>query len=173
MWNRIYISRLDISSPSEHHTTNDESVLDLLDRIRETTDRDHGVTLPEPLVSSGDSPGGLTSPASDGGPYASGGVTSPVLDGGTGTADRDAISGPGIPRTSTNAPSARTLRELRTLAYYTNVVLPDVAHQDEFVNLVEYIYAANNTQLESWSKGEKVILIPYTFKEEMGLTETQ
>lgn len=56
---RNYTSRLDLRSPSGHHATNNITVLDLLDYIRETTDRD-SVSTPEPLVSSGISSEGVT-----------------------------------------------------------------------------------------------------------------
>ena len=53
---------------------------------------------------------------------------------------------------------------------YTNTTLPDMAHHMEMLTYAEYAYAATNVQLHR-SEGEKVSLIPNTFKEATALPE--
>lgn len=88
---------------------------------------------------------------------------------GSSTTPAPAAAGP----SSEPAPSARTIRELKKLALFTQGNFQDVAHRDGLHNLVEYAYTATNTQLRSSSEGEQTRVIPNTFKEAMGLPEAQ
>ena len=57
-----------------------------------------------------------------------------------------------------------TLSELRRLGLYTKALLPDVVHQANKAELVvEYAFATTNVQ--RYSVGEKMEVIPNTFKE--------
>ena len=64
--------------------------------------------------------------------------------------------------------TASTLSELRRLGLYTKALLPDVVHQTNKAKLVvEYVCATTNVQ--RYSVGEKMKVIPNTFKEAMTL----
>ena len=61
-----------------------------------------------------------------------------------------------------------TLSELRRLGLYTKALLPDVVHQtNKAESVVEYACATTNVQ--RYSMGEKMEVIPNTFKEAMTL----
>ena len=61
-----------------------------------------------------------------------------------------------------------TLSELRRLGLYTKALLPDVVHQtNKAESVVEYACATTNVQ--RYSVGEKIEVIPNTFKEAMPL----
>ena len=61
-----------------------------------------------------------------------------------------------------------TLSELRQLGLYTKGLLPDVVHQtNKAESVVEYACATTNVQ--KYSVGEKMEVIPKTFKEAMTL----
>ena len=61
-----------------------------------------------------------------------------------------------------------TLSELRRLGLYTKALLPDVVHQtNKAESVVEYAWATTNVQ--RYSVGEKMEVIPNTFKEAMTL----
>ena len=61
-----------------------------------------------------------------------------------------------------------TLSELRRLGLYTKALLPDVVHQtNKAESVVEYACATTNVQ--RYSAGEKMEVIPNTFKEAMTL----
>ena len=49
--------------------------------------------------------------------------------------------------------------------------MPDMAHYMKMLTYAEYAYATTNVQLKSRSEEEKVVVIPDTFKEAMGLPE--
>ena len=56
-----------------------------------------------------------------------------------------------------------TLSELRRLGLYTKALLPDVVHQtNKAESVVEYACATTNVQ--KYSVGEKMEVIPNTFK---------
>ena len=60
---------------------------------------------------------------------------------------------------------------MQQLALYTKEAMPDMAHEMEMLTYAEYAYATTSVQLKSLSEGEKVVVIPNTFKEAMGLPE--
>ena len=86
--------------------------------------------------SSSASRGGLTS---RGGRGSRGGAASRGGRGAT-TSQRPAT------RSTANQPNARTISELRRLAFYTKGDFPDIAHKTDCVSFVEYAYAVKNTQ---------------------------
>lgn len=66
--------------------------------------------------------------------------------------------------------STAALRKLQQLYPYTYTALPDMSHHREMLTCVKYAYAATNLQLQR-SVGEKVLLVPNTFKETMAISE--
>ena len=158
---RDYTSRLDLSTPPVDNTTADAPTLDLVVQIRETTARDiHGA--PASPIGSGTAPTQAAAGSSGGAPSATG----------SGTAPSQSAAGSSAAGSSTGTPSARTLRELRRLALFTQGEFPDVAHRDGYHNVVEYAYAVTNTQHQSRSEGKNIKIIPISFKEAM-LPEAQ
>ena len=62
------------------------------------------------------------------------------------------------------------LRKLQELCLYTKTASPDMAHHMEMLTYAEYPHAATNVH-QPRSEGEKVLIIPNTFKEAMVLPE--
>ena len=58
---------------------------------------------------------------------------------------------------------------MQKLALYTKEVVPDMAHEMEMLTYAEYAYSTTNVELKNSSEGEKVLVIPNTFKETIGL----
>ena len=126
---RNYTSTLDLSSPAAaDRAVEDLSVPDLLEKIRETTDRD----LEERPSGSGggfnshgsSGRGSRGSSASRGGRGSRGGAASRGGRGGS-TSQRPTT------RSTANAPNARTTNELRRLAFYTMGEFTNIAHKDD------------------------------------------
>ena len=65
--------------------------------------------------------------------------------------------------------SDNILPGMQKLALYTKEAMPDMAHYMELLTYAEYAYATSNVQLKSRSEGEKVVVIPNTCEEAMGL----
>ena len=88
------------------------------------------------------------------------------------------------PQSSTNSgvgtSNARTRRELNRLAYpalldpdvsfFAKANLADVCHEEWFT-VVEYAYAATNTQMQGRLDSDRTIVVPNTYKEAMELPE--
>ena len=49
-------------------------------------------------------------------------------------------------RSVAQAPNARTISELRRLAYFTKGEFPDISHKDDPVSFMEYAYSVKITQ---------------------------
>ena len=101
--------------------------------------------------SSSASRGGLTS---RGGRGSRGGAASRGGRGAT-TSQRPAT------RSTANQPNARTISELRRLAFYTKGEFPDIAHKTDCVSFVEYGYAVKTTQPN----------VPQNFRDAMKLAD--
>ena len=67
--------------------------------------------------------------------------------------------------------SDSTLRGMQKLALHTKEAMPDIAHYMEMRTHAEYAYATTSMQLKSPSEGEKVVAMPNTCREVMGLPE--
>ena len=67
--------------------------------------------------------------------------------------------------------SDNILRGMQKLALYTKEATPDMAHYMEMLTYAEYAYATTNVQLKSRLEGDKIVVIPNTFEEDMGLPE--
>ena len=92
---------------------------------------------------------------------------------GSGTSPSQGAAGSSAACSSAGTPSDRTLRGLRRLAIVTQGEVRDVAHSDDYHNLVEYAYAVANKQHRSRSEAENIKIILNTFKEAMWLPEAQ
>ena len=67
-------------------------------------------------------------------------------------------------------PTDRTVRELKSLAYFAKGEFPDGAHRERHNGFVEYAYDASNTQLNGRSS-TGTIKIPDNYNEAMRLPE--
>ena len=67
--------------------------------------------------------------------------------------------------------SDKIIRGMQKLALYTKEVVPDMAHEMEMLTYAEYAYSTTNVELKNSSEGEKVLVIPNTFKEAVRLPE--
>ena len=129
---RNYATLLDLGSSSDNLTSDGVSACQLLEQLRDVTDRDLRVTparteIPEtPPVEQPSLPGIQSS---------SGGETPPARG------DSPVSSQPSNP----SVPNARTLRELRKLACFAKGEFPDVGHRDGMHRFSEFAYAASNT----------------------------
>ena len=155
---RNYTSKLDPSSPAAaDRAVEDLSVRDLLEQIRETTDRDldfnRASSEPSgdpPVDSPSDTSPGEESASGSGGGFNSRGSSGRGSRGGAASRGPRGGSTSQHPTTrlTVNAPNARTISELRRLAFYTKGEFTDIAHKDDCnpVSLVEYSYALKTTQ---------------------------
>ena len=181
-----YTSYFDLDSPADHGTVA-PSALDtnemrqLVNNIREITGRDLLVNTTSPASSGEGSVRGVSS--SDGAPSpdteeapasAPAPAPAPALAAGrtkhstrsTTTVDEP----PSIDQRARNtSASAKTVNELKRLAFYTKSSLGGMGHCEEKLNFLVYAYVANNTQMHSRSQREKVRTIPNTFKTIMRL----
>ena len=71
-----------------------------------------------------------------------------------------------------SVPNARTLRELRKLAFFAKGEFPDVGHIDGMHRFAEFAYAALNTQLHSHSP-QGTVTVPENYQQAMKLPETE
>ena len=156
---RNYTSKLNLSSPAAaDRAVEDLSVRDLLEQIRETTDRDLDFN-PASSELSGDLPGDTSGSGGDSNSHGSSGRGScggSASRGGRGSHGGDATGGRRggftsqrtTTRSTANAPNARTINELRCLAFYTKGELTDIARKDDCnpVSFVEYVHAVKTTQ---------------------------
>ena len=181
-----YTSYLDLDSPADHGTVapsalDTDEIRQLVNNIREITGRDLLVNTTSPAspgegsdreVSSSDGAptpdtGDASTPAPAPAPAPAARHTKRSM-GSTTTVDEPSSTNQRACNTSVNA---KTVNELKHLAFYTKFPLADMGHCEERLNFLEYAYGANNTQMRSRSEGEKVKTIPNTFKEAMMLLE--
>ena len=156
---RNYATRLDLGSCSDNRTSDDVSVRQRLEQLRDVTDRDLRVTparteTPETPPVEHPSPPGTQS---------SSGRETPPAGG-----DSPASSHPSNP----SMPNARTLRELRKFAFYAKGEFPDVGHRDEMHRFAEFAYAASSTQLHSHSP-QGTVTVPESYEQAMKLPEAE
>ena len=71
-----------------------------------------------------------------------------------------------------SVPNARTLRELRKLAFFAKGEFPDVGHIDGMHRFAEFAYAALNTQLHRHSP-QGTVTVPENYQQAMKLPETE
>ena len=71
-----------------------------------------------------------------------------------------------------SVPNARTLRELRKLAFFAKGEFPDVGHRDGMHRFAEFAYAASNTQLHSHSP-QGTVTVPENYQQAMKLPEAE
>ncbi|CAM9846362.1 unnamed protein product [Sphacelaria rigidula] len=145
---RNYTLSLDLSSPSEKRVTEDVPVNQILDLIKEITSRD---LLAAPEHSASPEP----SPVEES-------VPSGVHNRTRGQTNQRVPS-----ERNQRVPTSRTVRELGKLPYFAKGEFPDVADSHEQLSLVEYAYAATNTQLRSGT-----IKIPTNFEEAIMLPKS-
>ena len=155
---RNYATPLDLGSSSDNRTSDDVSVRQLLEQFRDVTDRDLRVTparteTPETPVEQPSPPG---TQSLSGGETPSAGENSPVS------------SQPSNP----SVPNARTLRELRKLAFFAKGEFPDVGHRDGMHRFAEFAYAASNTQLHSHSP-QGTVTVPESYHQAMKQPEAE
>ena len=156
---RNYATPLDLSSSSDNRTSDDVSVRQLLEQLRDVTDRDLRVTparteTPVTLPVKQPSPPGTQS--SSGGETPAAGRDSPVS------------SQP----SNASVPNARTLRELGKLAFFAKGEFPDVGHRDGMHRFAEFAYAASNTHLHSHSP-QGTVTVPESYQQAMKLPGTE
>lgn len=194
---RDYTSRIDFNNDATYDHTipivqpRDPAIAEILTKIRGLTQADVLAGEGSPAApadgvggqqSPSDGVGGQQSPAGDGGgqqPAAGGGngrqggPAGGMASNSGGAAPQHQVT-PALTRSGSRAASAllttATLRGLQQLCLYTNTALPDMAHYMEMLTYAEYAYAATNVQLQR-SEGEKVLIVPNTFKEAMALPE--
>ena len=133
---RNYATRLNLGSSSDNRTSDDVSARQLLEQLRDVTDRDLRVT---PALTETPETPPVEQPSPPGTQSSSGGETPPA--GG----DSPVSSQPSNP----SVPNGRTLRELRKLAFFAKGEFPDVGHRDGMHRFAEFAYAVSNTQLHS------------------------
>ena len=156
---RNYATRLDLGSSSDNRTSDDVSVRQLPEQLRDVTDRDLRVTparteAPEtPPVEQSSRPG---TQSSSGGEIPAAGGDSP------------ASTQPSNP----SVPNARTLRELRKLAFFAKGEFPDVGHRDGMHRFAEFAYAASSTQLHSHSP-QGAVTVPENYQQALKLPEAK
>ena len=156
---RNYATRLDLGSSSDNRTSDDVSVRQLLEQLRDVTDRDLRAT-PARTETSETPP--VEQPSPPGTQSSSGGETPPA------GVDSPVSSQPSNP----SVPNARTLRELRKLAFFAKGEFPDVEHRDGMHRFAEFAYAASNTQLHSHSP-PGTVTVPESYQEAMELPEAE
>ena len=156
---RNYATRLDLGSSSHNCTSDDVSVRQLLEQLRDVTDRDLRVT---PARTETPETPPVEQPSPPGTQSSSGGETPPA--GG----DSPVSSQP----SNASVPNARTLRELRKLAVFAKGEFPDVGHRDGMHRFAEFAYAASNTQLHSHSP-QGTVTVPESYQQAMKLPETE
>ena len=156
---RNYATRLDLGSSSHNCTSDDVSVRQLLEQLRDVTDRDLRVT---PARTETPETPPVEQPSPPGTQSSSGGETPPA--GG----DSPVSSQP----SNASVPNARTLRELRKLAFFAKGEFPDVGHRDGMHRFAEFAYAASNTQLHSHSP-QGTVTVPESYQQAMKLPETE
>ena len=154
-----YATRLDLGSPSDNRTSDDVSMRQLLEQLRDVTDRDLRVKparteTPETPPVEQPSPPGTQSSSGEETPPAAGDY--PVSS---------QSSNPSVP-------NARTLRELRKLAVFAKGEFPDVEHRDGMHRFAEFAYAASNTQLHSHSP-QGTVTVPESYQQVMRLPEAE
>ena len=83
-------------------------------------------------------------------------------------------------RSVAQAPNARTISELRRLAYFTKGEFPDISHKDDPVSFMEYAYSVKTTQPNVAGTFQEAMELPHaelwraTAKQEMnGFEELQ
>ena len=126
---RNYATRLDLGSSSDNRTSDDVSVRQLLEQLRDVTDRDLRVT---PARTERPETPSVERPSPPGTQSSSGGETPPA---GGDSAESSQPSNPSVP-------NERTLRELRKLAFFAKGGFPDVGHRDGMHRFAEFAYAA-------------------------------
>ena len=156
---RNYATRFDPGSSSHNRTSDDVSVRQLLDELRDVADRDLRVT---PARTETPETPSVEQPSPPGTQSSSGGETPPA--GG----DSPVSSQP----SNASVPNARTLRELRKLAFFAKGEFPDVGHKDGMHRFAEFAYAALNTQLHSHSP-QGTVTVPESYQQAMKLPETE
>ena len=156
---RNYATRLDLGSSSDNRTPDAVSVRQLLEQLRDVTDRDLRVTS-----ACTETPGTppVQRPSPPGTQSSSGGETRPA--GG----DSPVSSQPSNP----SVPNARTLRKLRKLAFFAKGEFSDVGHRDGMHRFAEFAYASSNTQLHSHSP-QGTVTDPESYQQAMKLPEAE
>ena len=156
---RNYATRLDLGSSSDNRTSDDVSVRQRLEQLCDVTDRDLRVT---PARTETPETPPIEQPSPPGTQSSSGGETPPA--GG----DSPVSSQP----SNLSVPNARTLRELRKLAFSSKGEFPDVGHRDGMHRFAEFAYAASNTQLHSHSP-QGTVTVPENYQWAMKLPEAE
>ena len=152
-------TRLDLGSSSDNRTSDDVSVRQLLEQLRDVTDRDLRVT-PARTETSETPP--VEQPSPPGTQSSSGGETPPA--GGDSPLSRQP--------SNHSVPNARTLRELRKFAFFAKGKFPDVGHRDGMHRFAEFAYAASNAQLHSHSS-QGTVTVPENYQQAMKLPEAE
>ena len=156
---RNYATRLDLGSSSDNRTSDDVTVRQLLEQLRDVTDRDPRVT---PARTETPETPPVEQPSPPGTQSSFGAETPPAGE------DSPVSSQPSNP----SVPNARTLPKLRKLAFFAKREFPDVGHRDGMHRFAEFAYAASNTQLHSHSP-QGTVTVPESYQQAMKLPEAE